>query len=322
VDDESSTQYATAQEELQAAREQFVAAQLKEGKALLDAGKPQEALPFFKAVVGLGPRNPEAEILLKQATDQVTGAAADAGAAPVAAREPAPAPTVARPSPAVAREAPPARPAPEPERPAQTGKGGPDEALAKGLAAYRRQSWSEAEAALEPIANGQWPAKFKAKANQYLSALRDLQTALDQAKAAGGGAKAARQYRKAYSADKQLDGSHGSFLIGKLVAAYVELAEQEFAARRYVEARDAVDEAMNYDPENARAQAIQQKCINEASKILQEAKTQMKNGSVGTARDKARQVMGILPPLDPRHAEAKAIFEKASASQAGGDESD
>jgi len=55
-------------------------------------------------------------------------------------------------------------------------------------------------------------------------------------------------------------------------------------------------------------------------KLLGKAKEHMAKGNHATAQSLAREVMGVLPSMDPRAAEARNIAKKAAAADVVGDD--
>ena len=192
--------------------------------------------------------------------------------------------------------------------------------LASGLKDYHNRKWSDAQRSFSTVAEGPFDTASRSKAAVYLGAVKDVSLGFSTASTVSSPLKRARAFKKAYSADRRIDGHFGPSLVRKLATSYVEAAEAFYKGHRYPEAADAVREAMNFDPENAKAQKLEQMCIDEAGKILKKAKDHMNRKNHATARDYARQVTRILPAMDPRAAEARKIRKDASEASIQGDD--
>ena len=124
--------------------------------------------------------------------------------------------------------------------------------------------------------------------------------------------KAVNAYKAAYNADRRVDGHHGAFFAGKLADLYLALAKSSFGTKNYADAADAVRESLNYQPDKPEATALEQKCMQQATAMLKDAKDHMAKKNYANARDLARQVVHILPSSDPRSAEAEALAKQAT----------
>jgi pSer/pThr/pTyr-binding forkhead associated (FHA) protein len=336
---ESSALSADAQEELTAAREEFVSSKLADARKAQEAGDNATAIAALDAVLAVDPKHNEAKTLRAGLSAPEAAGGADA-AAPAAAPDTKGKPSEAAvPAPAVAakagketaketvKETPKA--AKEPEKVAKepakaaavvaapaavaVAAGGKKADFAMGLAAYHGKNWATAIEQFEAIANGPFAKDQKAKASAYAAAVKSVRDELDTASGASSSPrKAAGAYKAAYNADRRVDGAHGGWLAGKIADAYLAVAKASFAGKNYADAADAVREAMNYQPDKPEAVQLEGRCVAQASSMLKEAKDNMSKKNYAAARDLARQVVRILPSIDPRAAEAQDIAKQAT----------
>jgi len=294
----TSEQFTDAQELLAEAREDFATDRLDAARKAVDAGDNKTAEKALKSILKLLPKHSEAKLMLAElesvdAADPGGEKAGDKGAG----------------------------------KPKPGGKGGgaPTGQSAKtlmttGLKAYHNRKWSDAQRAFREVTEGNFDKKSRSKAAVYLGAVKDVASGFATAESVASPLKRAKAFKKAYTADRRVDGHFGPALVRKLAAAYVAAGKAFYKGHRYPEAADAVREAMNFDPENNEAMDLEQKCIGQAGKLLQKAKDHMNKANYATARDYARQVTRILPGMDPRAAEAREIRKKASEASIQGDD--
>ena len=293
----TSEQYNTAQEELSAVTEEMQKGRLAVARKAIEEGNDKKAIAELKAVLKFDPKHSEAKLMLSGLSG---GNAAGAGEQDKGKDKGAP-------------EA-------KPAAGANTAGKSSKSLMEAGMKAYHSRKWSEAKQSFSAVAKGSFDKKSRSKASGYFAAVKDVAAGFTAASSASNPLKRARAYKKAYNADHRIDGHFGPALVGKLTKAYVEAAQMLFKGHRYAESADAVREAMNFDPENAAAQKLEQQCINEAGKMLKKAKDHMGRQNYATARDYARQVTRILPAMDPRAAEARKIRQKASEASIQGDD--
>lgn len=302
---QTSEQYADAREELNATREDFFRERLGAAKKAWSAGDKDAAGKAVDEVLALDEKNAEARLLKEQIAS---------GAAP----EPEEAKDEGKDDKGSAK-------ADEKDDDKGSSKGGGASGNAKalmsqGLRAYHNKEWSAAEAAFSQVASGGFSRKDKSKATEFLEAVKDVGKSTQDAGSASSPIKAARAWQKAYKADRRVDGHHGPWLVKQLTKAWVSAAEQLFKARRYPEAAEAAREAMNFDPENAKAMDIDDKCREAAKGMLKKAEEHLQQKNYATARDMARKVMQILGMMDPASQKAREIAIKAQEASSGGDE--
>lgn len=306
---QTSEQYADAREELNGAREEFFRAQIRQAKKSWETRDKTAAIASLDAVLAIDDKNAEARLIkekIESGADLEMNADGDATAV-----------------------------GEQPDKDDKDDKGGKpsgdaradDRAssnnkaqMAAGLRAYHNREWSAAEAAFTQVAKGGSSRKDAAKAGEYAAAVKEVGESVNGAGSASNPAKAARLWHKAYKADRRIDNHHGPYLVKMLTVAYVSAAKEYYDARRYAEAAEAAREAMNFDPDNAQAMALDDKCRDAAQRMLKEAEAQLAQGSYASARDKARQVMKILGMMDPSAQKAGEIAKKAQEASTGGDE--
>lgn len=182
-----------------------------------------------------------------------------------------------------------------------------------GLTAYHNRLWTPAVQAFDAIAAGNNSKDQKAKAAAYAAAVRLVESSMNEAQAAGTNTKKAiPAWKQAYNADQRVDGTHGVFLAGKLADGYLSQAKANLAAKKYADAFEDAQEALNYQPEKAEASQIVDKCMQQAGTMLRDAKDLMDKKNYLGARDLARTVAHILPASDKRAQEAQDIAKKAT----------
>ncbi len=330
--DDKSALHADAQDELNAAKETYVGSLLADAKKAQDGGDSAGAIKACDAVLKVDPKRAEAKALRDSLTGTADPKAADAKPAdpkadsgktgdaavvkaPVAkentnkdngSRDKEP---VAKPdAKAVVIDAGPT---------AKEGAAGSKKAdYSAGLAAYKARQWAGAQQAFDAIAQGPYPKEAKAKALGYAAAAKDVGDAIGEGSASGvSPKKAVTAWKRAYAADKRVDGSQGSFLVGKIADAYLAIAKDAFAKKQFADASEAAGEALNYVPEKTEAQQIVDRCTAQAGAMLAEAKSHLEKKNYGAARDLARQVAHILPSNDPRSQQAQDIAKKANEAQ-------
>ncbi len=143
--------------------------------------------------------------------------------------------------------------------------------------------------------------------------MRQVESSLNEAQAAGANTrKAIPAWKQAYNADRRVDGTHSGFVAGKLADAYLTQAKADLAAKKYADAFEDAQEALNYQPEKAEANQIVDKCVQQAATMLKDAKDLMDKKNYLGARDLARTVAHILPASDKRQQEAQDIAKKAT----------
>ena len=298
--EKSSLQHAEAQDELAAAKEAFFAAKMTEAKKAADAADGAGAKAAIDAILAVDKDHAEAKALKDQLAG---GAAADPEGKAVVPTDP----KVAAADPKVAAAA------ADPKAVAPAAAGSKKADFASGFNAYHSRSWSAAIQAFDGIANGPYPKPDKAKGAAMAGAVKAVEEELNKAGAAGANARAAANaYKAAYNADKRVDSHHGGFLAGKIADAYLAQARTAFGAKNYADAADAVRESMNYNPDKPESLALEAKCVQQASVMLKDAKGHMEKKNFAVARDLARQVVRIVPSMDPRYGEAQDIAKKAT----------
>lgn len=206
-----------------------------------------------------------------------------------------------------------AKPEAKPTKPEAAKNEGKKADFGAGLSAYHNRQWTPAVQAFDEIANGPYAKDQKAKAAGFSAAVRAVETALNEAQAAGSNTrKAIAAWKQAYNADRRVDGIHGGFIAGKLADNYLAQAKAELAAKKYAEAFEDAQEALNYQPEKAEANQIVDKCMAQATTMLKDAKDLMDKKNYLGARDLARTVAHILPASDKRAQEAQEMAKKAT----------
>ncbi len=307
-----SEQYADAHEELNAAREDLARERLAAARKAFEDGDKTAALAAVQAVLAVDDKHQEAKLLLGQIETMTdTGPAAAAKpdeAAPAAAKD----------------EDKPKEDDKAAKAPKDDDKGGGPSAkalFAAAMTAYHNREWSAANAALTQIVDGGFSRKDKAKAAEDRDAVKEVADGMQQGEAnAASPQKAARAWNKAYKADRRLDRHHSAAIVKKLGSAWGAAADQLFKAKRYGEAKEAADEAMNFDPDNQNAMDIADKCREAAKQMLKDAEKHLKEKNYATARDLARKVTQILGMMDPDSQKARDIALKATEASSGGDE--
>jgi tetratricopeptide (TPR) repeat protein len=296
----TSEQYTDAQEELAAAKEEMFGVELATARSAVDAGDNKKAEAALKEILKVDPKNSEAKVMLAKLLSADKDDAEGAGAKPGAGGDKAGG----------------AAPPKSVNRTGQSAKS----LLSGGLKSYHNRKWSDALRAFTTVASGPFDKKSRSKAAVYQGAVNDVALGFQTASSVSSPLKRARAFKKAYGADRRIDGHFGPSLVTKLSGAYVQAAKALFKGHRYPEAADAVREAMNFDPESADAQRLEKQCIDEAGKLLKKAKDHMNRKNYATARDYARQVTRILPAMDPRAGEARKIRKDASEASIQGDD--
>ncbi|MSP91667.1 MAG: FHA domain-containing protein [Myxococcales bacterium] len=305
--DKASAVHADAQEVLNEAKDGLVNARRADAKKAMDSGDNAAALQALEAILKVDPQNANAKVMKQQL--EGGGAAPSPGDKP-AGDKGGPADKGVGGAKGVGGEKGVA--AGLPAEPA-VGAGPPKKVdFASALNAYHARKWSEAAQALQAISTGPFPKGDKAKATAYLTSVRQVEAAINEAGAAGTNArKATTSYKNAYNADKLIDGHHGAYLTGKIAEAYLLVAKTALAAKNYGDAVEAVREGMNYD-EKPEMKTIEDKCIAQASVMLKEAKDHFAKKNYAMARDLAGQVVRIVSSMDPRAGEAQEIRKKAT----------
>ncbi len=307
----SSEQYSEAREELKGSQDAFIRGQLEKARAAVEAGKKSEAAAALTAILEIDEKHQEAKLLQQQIETMVEGAA------------PPEVPGAAKPDkPAVpGAAAVDAKPGKEGAEPAEGGSGNAKTLLATAYTAYHNRQWSAADTALSQVVDGGFSRKDKAKATSDREAMREVAEGFQAAEAnAGSPGKAAKAWVKAYEADKRIDGHHAPFLVKKVSSSFVAAADQAFKAKRYDAAHEAVQEAMNYDPDSTAAMELDDKIKAAARQMLKDAERHLKEKNYITARDQAKKAALILGSSDPDAAKAKEIVLKANDASAGGEE--
>lgn len=301
---QTSEQYADAREELNAAREDFFRERLTAAKKAWGDGDKEAAGKALDEVLELDEKNSEARVL----KDQIASGAAPEKAEPAGDDDKG---SAAKADPG------------KDDRKADdkgSSSGSSKSLKAAGLRAYHNREWSAAEASFSQIANGGFGRKDKSEASEFVTAVKEVASSTQAANASSSPIKAARAWQKAYKADRRVDGHHGPWLVKKLTEAWVSAAQQLYGAKRYPEAAEAAREAMNFDPENAKAMDIDDKCREAAKGMLKKAEEHLQQKNYATARDLARKVMQILGMMDPASQKARDIALKAQEASSGGDE--
>lgn len=334
--------FADAEEELTSARSRYADERLREASAVM-ATDSAKAVAILDELLQLLPDNAAAKALRAQlnapgdvaagapAAAPAAGAAAAAptaaGAAPAGAmagkdalgKEPAAKPAVAAPPEAAAKAPAPAAgvaaaAAPKPAAPAVAGARAD---FSRGLAAYKRRAWTEAVQAFTEVADGPYAKADKVRATRYVSAVKAVESAMNDAKAASGVA-AAKAWRRAYDNDKEVDGSQAAFLIKTTAQAWLDAAKKAKADGKFDDAMEYAQESQNYEELPEAAQIIAA-CKQKATELLAQAKDNMKKGNYATAGDQARKVAKILGAADPRSAEAIQLAKDAAEKARGED---
>lgn len=293
----SSQQFSDAQDAIKEATVDMTGALLAAARKAMEAGDNAKAKKLLAKVLKVDPKHTEGKLLSEQLAGGDSGAAegADKGAKEKGAKD----------------------------KGGDKGGGGTqsaDAAFKRGLKAYHNREWSAAKAAFTAVAKGNFKKADRAKAAKYLTGSSEVAAAFGTANTQQSPLRQAKAWRKAYAADKRVDGHFGAMLIKRLTAAYVTAGKQLYKGAHYAKAAEAVREAMNYDPENAEAMKLEDRCMSQAVKLLGKAKQHMAKGNHATAQSLAREVMGVLPSMDPRAAEARNIAKKAAAADVAGDD--
>ena len=321
---DKSVLHADAQDEISAAREAFFSLRMGDAKKFADSGVNAKAIEALDAILAMDPKRSEAKLMRAQLSATAEAApdkaAADKGAAskaPAAAAKDSAAKDTAK---AAAHDAKLSAAASAHDKEAkeehsasalQAGNKKAD--FGPGLEAYHARSWSASVQAFEQISAGPYPKEQKAKATGYAGAVKSVEDALADANAnASNARKAVNAYKAAYNADRRVDGHHGTFLASKLADLYLTLAKSAFGSKNYRDAAETVRESLNYQPDKPEATALEQKCMQQATAMLKEAKEHMAKKNYSAARELAHQVTGILPSMDPRFAEAEALGKQAT----------
>ncbi len=293
----SSEQFSEAQDAIKEAKVDLANGYLKAARAAMEAGESDKAKKLIAQVLKLDPKHTEGKLLAEQLEGEGSGGdnAGDKGGDDKGGKD-SKGEAAAKPSVSA------------------------DKLLSKGLKAYHNRQWSAAQQAFTALTKGGYSKKDRAKAAKYLSASKDVAAAFGTAESQSNPLKQASAFRKAYAADKRVDGHFGPMLVKKLTAAYVTAAQAFYKRGRYAKASEAVREAMNYDPENAKAMKLEDQCMSKAAQLLAKAKSHMEKKNYATAQGLAREVMGVLPTMDPRSAEARDIAKKAAAASVAGDD--
>ncbi|MCO4763528.1 MAG: FHA domain-containing protein, partial [Myxococcales bacterium] len=285
-----SEQFSDAQDAIKEAKVDMATAYVGAARKALEAGKNKKAKALLTKVMKVDPKHAEAKLLL----EQLAGGEAEGGdKAPAAGGKKDPA-----------------------VKSGQSAK----KLLARGLKAYHNREWSAAKSAFTAVAKGSFSKAERAKGGKYLAGSADVAAAFGTANTQANPLRQAKAWRKAYAADKRVDGHFGAMLIKRLTKAYVIAGKQLYKGGHYAKAAEAVREAMNYDPENAQAMKLEDQCVSQAAKLLSKAKAHMAKKNYATAQGLAREVMGVLPSMDPRAAEARNIAKKAAAADVAGDD--
>ncbi len=323
---DKSVLHADAQDEIAAAREAFFSLRMGDAKKFADSGDNPKAISALDAILAMDPQRSEAKLMRAQLS--ATGdAAGDKAAADKAAASKAPdkgdkaaadhakaAKAAPHEGKQVAVAAPKEAKEPKEDKSASALQAGSKKAeFGPGLEAYHARNWSAAIKVFEEISTGPYPKEAKAKATGYAGAVKSVEDALNDANGnAANARKAVNAYKAAYNADRRVDGHHGAFFAGKLADLYLALAKSSFGTKNYADAADAVRESLNYQPDKPEATALEQKCMQQATAMLKDAKDHMAKKNYANARDLARQVVHILPSSDPRSAEAEALAKQAT----------
>ncbi|HAN30676.1 MAG TPA: hypothetical protein DCQ06_03680 [Myxococcales bacterium] len=286
---DSSEQHDDAQDALKDVKSKWLRTLLASAREAVELGENTKAEKLLTQVLKLNPKHTEAKVLKSQVSgdDQ---ADADSGSA-----DKKPAPT---------------------EKPTEAAS----KVLKRAFKSYHNRQWSAARKAFATVAKGNYKKSERTKAAKHLSAVKIVSTAMVSAGSMSSPVKKAVSYRKAYQADKDVDGHFGPTLIKKVTESYVTAAQMQYKRRRYGKAAQLVREALNYDPENAAAMKLDDQCTTKAGELLKAAKSHLSKGNYGKARDLARQVESMLPNLDPRVGEARGVAKKAAEASVAGDD--
>ena len=335
--DRDTQKYGDAQDERSAAIESLFSQRMTDAKKANESGDTAAAIKALDAILALDPNRAEAKAMRGQLVGEpgeakpvVAAAAADKkrvddkGAKPTPIAEvtaaaggkhehAAPPPHGAKPQAKAGEEKVVVINA-EPSKPeAVKGEAGKKADFSAGLTAYHNRLWTPAVQAFEAIATGPNSKDQKAKAAAYAAAVRQVESSLNEAQSAGqNGRKAIAAYKQAYNADRRVDGTHGAFIAGKLADGYLSQAKANLAAKKYADAFEDAEEALNYQPDKAEANQIVDKCVQQAATMLKDAKDLMEKKNYLGARDLARTVAHILPASDARAQEAQDIAKKAT----------
>ncbi len=341
--DKDTQKYADAQDELAAAKESLFSQRMTDAKKANETGDTPAAIKALDAILALDPNRAEAKAMRAQLEGEPADAKAGAKAAeekpgkpepkveaqaekpaarpgkPETAAKPEvlPKPEHAKPEHAAKPEAKPAvkseeKPAPSKPESAK-GDSGKKADFSAGLTAYHNRLWTPAVQAFDAIAAGSNSKDQKAKAAAYSAAVRQVEASMNEAQAAGSNAKKAiSAWKQAYNADRRVDGTHSGFIAGKLADGYLGQAKANLAAKKYADAFEDAQEALNYQPEKAEANQVVDKCMQQAATMLKDAKDLMDKKNYLGARDLARTVAHILPASDKRAQEAQEIAKKAT----------
>ena len=285
----TSEQHDDAQDALKDVKSRWLRTLVASAREAVEAGESAKADKLLDKVLKLNPKHTEAKMLKAQVAGEPAEEAGDSD-------KKAPAAPAGRPAEAASK------------------------VFKRALKAYHNRKWSAAQQAFEVVAKGNYKKNERSKAAKHLAATKIVASVMANAAGMSNPLKKAAAYRKAYQADKDVDGHFGPVLIKKVTESYVRAAKMQYQRRRYGKAAQLVREALNYDPENAEAMKLDDQCTTKAGELLKAAKSHLDKQNYGKARDLARQVKSMLPNLDPRVAEARDIEKKAAAASVAGDD--
>jgi len=315
----SSASYQEAQGLISEARDKV----LKNAQDLAEKGQNAEALKAAEQVLKIDANNAEAKALK-------ASLAGEAGAPPDKAAdkppEKAPEPAVADKGGALVKvektekvdKTSKIEKGDRPDRGTDKGssdKGGDAKAeFGPGLSQYHQKKFAQAAKYFEDL-GGRATKKEKTKAMMMAAAAQEVGRAwADADSKMADAARAVDPLKRAYGADQRVDGYHGKELSRIIASRYGYLAKAAMAKRSLGEAARKAREALKYAPGDSEAKSVLDRCVEQVPGLLAAAKDALARKNTATARDKARQVIDILPPSDGRVQEARTIERQASSA--------
>ena len=191
-------------------------------------------------------------------------------------------------------------------RPKHTGRSASDlKAEATGL--YRSKNFSGAALAISSSLTG-----FSSDDTRDLKNIAGIYTQLGKAYAIGMGPgtkaiDAFQALRSAINYDREVGGAYQSELRERLAQVAPKAANSYMAAKSYEQALQAVRAAEQVGSTSESLQVVRSSLEGTAHDLLSDARREMASDPDG-ARQKARQVLGIVEPKSPLYAQAQKLI--------------
>ena len=187
------------------------------------------------------------------------------------------------------------------------------------LGAYKNKQWSAAVQAFEAIAGGPYSKDEKKKAAGFVSGVKKVEAAWNEAQgAAGNPKKAANAWKNVREADDAVNGAHKAYCTDQLIKSYIASAKGARASGNCQEAVEQAEEANNYTATGTHPEtkAVIDGCRGDGKKLLDQAEQALAAGKGQVAKELAVKAEKILGS-DPLAQKAKDIQKKAAAAGRG-----